>query len=109
MRSLLTDTAGENPGSRCTAVGPTLRANFLVAGFSLASHLHMSVTSVQKRGLWICIAKRECWNDHDRDGIDHEVRGIDAHRCGVAYCHFRDKTLPLRTAHDAAPSVERWS
>ena len=109
MRSLLTDTAGENPGSRCTAVGLTLRANFLVAGFALASHLHMSVTSVQKRGLWICIAKRECWNDHDRDGIDHEVRGIDAHRCGVAYCHFRDKTLPLRTAHDAAPSVERWS
>ena len=107
MRSLLTDTAGENPGSRCTAVGLTLRANFLVAGFALASHLHMSVTPVQKRGLWICIAKRECWNDHDRDGIT--VRGIDAHRCGVAYCHIRDKTLPLRTAHDAAPSVERWS
>ena len=54
MRSLLTDTAGENPGSRCTAVGLTLRANFLVAGFALDSHLHMSVTSVQKRGLWIC-------------------------------------------------------
>ena len=104
MRSLVTDTAGENPGSRCTAVGLTLRANFLVAGFALASHLHMSVTPVQKRGLWICIAKRECRNDHDHDGI--EVRGIDAHRCG---CHFRDKTQPLRTAHDAAPSVERWS